>query len=94
MSAESDQFYKPMVIPLKAPSFIHRFIFTNLDPENPARKFSFLLQVNDNDKYEITDCQPSLDVSLLVELANVLNETDDMSYLVRRMSEYQLHLRQ
>lgn len=62
-----------------------RFIFTNLDPENPTQKFSFLLQVNENDKYDITDCQPTVDVSLLVELANVLNETDDMSYLVRRM---------
>ncbi len=43
--------------------------------------------MNDNDKYDILDCQPTVNAVLLVELANVLNETDDMSYLVRRMSE-------
>mmetsp|Transcript_113085 Transcript_113085/g.316008 ORF Transcript_113085/g.316008 Transcript_113085/m.316008 type:complete len:257 (+) Transcript_113085:84-854(+) len=62
-----------------------RFSFTNLDPKKPSRKFSFLLQVDGDDKYEIADCQPAIDAAVLVEVANVLNDTDDMSFLVRRM---------
>jgi hypothetical protein len=62
-----------------------RFTFTQLDPIEPTRKFSFLLQVDNNDQYQIAKCQPSLEPLLLVEVAKVLNETDDMSYLVRMM---------
>jgi hypothetical protein len=64
-----------------------RFSFTNLDPEDPSRKFAFLLQVDADDKYEIADCQPAVNAAILVEVGNVLNDTDDMSFLVRRMSK-------
>ena len=68
------------------------FTFTQLDPRKPSRKFSFLLQVDDNDKYGIAECQPSLDVEILLEVAKALNDTDDMSFLVRRMSKSEKEL--
>ena len=65
--------------------FSSRFTFTQLDQMDPTRKFSFLLQVDSSDKYQIAECMPALDAILLVEIADVLNETEDMSYLVRSM---------
>ncbi len=63
----------------------YSFFFSQLDPNDPTRQFSFVLQVDDEDKYEIANCQPSIDAAILVEICNRLNDTDDMSYLVRRM---------
>jgi len=56
------------------------------------RKFSFLLQVDGNDKYQIANCEPALDAVLLIETAKVLNETEDMSYLVRSMRKLRRHV--
>jgi len=62
-----------------------RFFFSRLDPKDPARQFSFVLQVDDGDKYEIADCQPSIDAGSLFEITQRLNTNDDMSFLVRKM---------
>lgn len=43
--------------------------------------------MNAEDKYEVADCQPAVDAALLVEIANKVNSTDDMNYLVRKMSK-------
>jgi hypothetical protein len=51
------------------------------------RQFSFVLQVDDEDRYELVECKPSIDVTILLDIAGMLNETDDMSEMVRRMSK-------
>jgi len=65
-----------------------QFFFTELNPIDPSRKFSFVLDVNDEEKYDIVDCDPNIDVKILVDILEELNRTDlaaDMSMLVRRM---------
>eukprot|EP00934_Nitzschia_sp_Nitz4_P002026 Nitzschia sp. Nitz4//scaffold3_size479765//244831//245752//NITZ4_000104-RA/size479765-augustus-gene-1.572-mRNA-1//1//CDS//3329550770//2026//frame0 len=62
-----------------------RFAFTRLDPNDESRQFSFLLQINEHDKYEIANCEPEVPMSKLVEIADTMNNTEDMSYVVREM---------
>ena len=62
-----------------------RFCFTQLDPESPTRRFSFVLQVNSYDKYELVDCQPIVDEAILEEVCVRLNQSNDMGFLTRRM---------
>ena len=63
-----------------------------MDPQNPTRQFSFVLQVDDLDRYEICDCEPSLDASFIMDLTSALNATDDMTLLVRKMRKSPLVL--
>jgi hypothetical protein len=67
--------------------FRNSFYFSQLDPNDPMRQFSFVLQVDYEDKYEVANCEPSIDAVLLLEISESLNETDDMSYLVRKIRE-------
>ena len=61
-----------------------------MDPQNPTRQFSFVLQVDDLDRYEVCNCEPSLDASVILDVTKRLNDTDDMSYLVRKMRKSSL----
>lgn len=65
-----------------------RFSFSRLDPLDPTRLFTFILQVNGDDKYEIVECEPPINVLTLMGVSSTLNETDDMSYLVRKLRKY------
>jgi hypothetical protein len=65
-----------------------RFTFTQLDAGDPARSFSFVLNVNDEDTYEVEDPFPPLDSIILHELVEKLNETDDLSVFCRGMRKY------
>lgn len=62
-----------------------RFVFTQLDSNDPTREFSFFLSVNEKEKYDIIDCVPSIEVTELMEILENLNRDEDMSALVRRM---------
>jgi len=64
-----------------------QFLFTELDPSDPSRKFAFVLFVNDDEKYDIIDCDPIIDGKILKDILEELNEKEreDMSLLVRRM---------
>eukprot|EP00526_Cylindrotheca_closterium_P016117 CAMPEP_0113635930 /NCGR_PEP_ID=MMETSP0017_2-20120614/18740_1 /TAXON_ID=2856 /ORGANISM="Cylindrotheca closterium" /LENGTH=265 /DNA_ID=CAMNT_0000546753 /DNA_START=45 /DNA_END=842 /DNA_ORIENTATION=+ /assembly_acc=CAM_ASM_000147 len=64
-----------------------RFTYSQLDPEVPTRLFSFVLQVDKNDKYEIYDCKPSVDATILLDVTDRLNRADDYMYLARRMRQ-------
>jgi Chromosome segregation protein Spc25 len=64
---------------------ILRFTFTQLDAGDPLRSFSFVLNVNDEDTYEVEETLPPLDASVLAELLAKLNETDDLSVFCRGM---------
>jgi hypothetical protein len=69
-------------------SFYSRFTFTQLDAGDPTRSFSFVLNVNDEDTYEVEDTLPPLDSIILQELVEKLNETDDLSVFCRGMRKY------
>jgi hypothetical protein len=49
------------------------------------KRFSFVLLVDDEEKYEIVDCHPPIDDTELTTIARELNNTEDMSLLVRHM---------
>lgn len=63
------------------------FFFTQLDPGDPLRTFSFVLRVNDDEKYDVYNCEPNIDSNELAEILEELNgsEREDMSMLARRM---------
>jgi hypothetical protein len=80
--------YKTITIsPCHSFSTFSRFSFTQLDPVDPSRKFSFVFLVNDEEKYDIIECKPNIDAKVIVDILEELNGTDreDMSMLVRRM---------
>ena len=55
---------------------------TLIDPENPARPFSFAVLVNSKNKYEVLRCEPKVDYDQL--LAN-LNQDNNFSVFVQSM---------
>lgn len=59
-----------------------------MDPEVPTRQFSFVLHVDRNDKYEICDCKPLIDASILFDVTDRLNRVEDYMYLARRMRKF------
>ena len=61
------------------------FIFTQIDPNTPSRKFSFVLGANDIEVYEVHDCNPPVDPGLLEEAVNELNSEEDLPYFTLRM---------
>ena len=64
-----------------------RFAFTKLDEDDPSREFSFLLIVDEDDKYDIMDCDPDIPAAKLEGVLDELNQTEDMSALARSMSK-------
>jgi len=64
-----------------------QFMFTQLDPKDPTREFSFVLKVDKHDKYEVYDCKPSVDASTLLDVEERLNQEDDYVYLARTMRQ-------
>ena len=66
------------------------FFFTQLDPGDPLRTFSFVLRVNDDEKYDVYNCEPNIDSNELAEILEELNgsEREDMSMLARRMRKF------
>lgn len=65
-------------------SIFTSFCFTQVDPNNPSRRFWFDLEAKD-ELWNITDCEPSLDLDLLNLLVNELDKTDDMHAFVQAM---------
>jgi Chromosome segregation protein Spc25 len=63
----------------------HSFCYTKLDPNDPSREFSFLLIVDEDDKFDIVECQPAMEATELVDILTELNRTEDMASLARRM---------
>jgi hypothetical protein len=69
---------------------LSRLNFTEIDPDDPSRNFSFVLLVNDDEKYDITNCDPQIDAMELVDILEELNESggEDISILARRMRKF------
>lgn len=49
------------------------FRFTQIDARNPDRPFTFTLNVNDQDLYEVEECQPPLKATAIINLLDILN---------------------
>jgi hypothetical protein len=67
--------------------FLSRLNFTEIDPLDPSRVFSFVLLVNEDEKYDVTNCDPKIDEMELIDILEELNESggEDISILARRM---------
>jgi Chromosome segregation protein Spc25 len=66
----------------------YSFTFTQLDAGEPSRAFSFQLNVNEDEVYEVDNCQPSIPASAVMKMMDDLNKTDDLSGFVREMSKF------
>lgn len=63
-----------------------KFVFTQIDPSDPERKFFFVLSASaDDELYEILECHPPLRSGTLLTLVDDLNASSDISGFVRRM---------
>ena len=69
---------------------VSRLNFTEIDPDDPSRIFSFVLLVNDEEKYEVANCNPKVDAMELIDIVEELNESggEDISILARRMRKF------
>ena len=56
--------------------------------------FSFVLLVNDDEKYDIVDCDPEIDAVELKDILGELNRSggEDISILARRMRKYSMKM--
>ena len=61
------------------------FSFSQIDPDNPSRKFWFVLGANEFDAYDISDCSPAIDQDLLQDMVFDLNANDDLGHFVMKM---------
>lgn len=61
-----------------------RFVFTHIDPSDPEKRYSFVLQTDDEDNYQIHECEPRLPTETTRRLLEELNEKEDMSAFVRK----------
>ena len=71
-------------------TWFFRLNFTEIDPDDPSRIFSFVLIVNDEEKYDITNCNPKVNAIDLIDILDELNESggEDISILARRMRKF------
>jgi hypothetical protein len=58
------------------------FRMTLIDPENPARPFTFAVLVNSKNKYEVLRCEPKVDFDPLL---SSLNQDNNFSVFVQNM---------
>lgn len=72
----------------KAPNDCMKFIFTKIDQENPEKQFSFLIFVDQEDKYQFVESNPTLDSAVTSSLIRRLNQNSDISYFVVQMRRY------
>jgi hypothetical protein len=69
----------------KAQDQCMKFIFTLIDSHDPTRQFFFLMRVDDDDKYRLVQCEPSLSDGYLHGLVTCLNKDNDIGKFVVNM---------
>mmetsp|Transcript_15366 Transcript_15366/g.38095 ORF Transcript_15366/g.38095 Transcript_15366/m.38095 type:complete len:283 (-) Transcript_15366:5792-6640(-) len=62
-----------------------RFSFSRLDENDPGKRCSFVLNVNDEEKFAISDCQPALESTEIDGILEEVNDTDSMAILATSM---------
>jgi Chromosome segregation protein Spc25 len=60
-------------------------VFTQLNPDNPEKRFTFELQADDNDAFKVDACQPRIHPRKLDDLLDRVNQTNDLGAFVRGM---------
>jgi hypothetical protein len=66
--------------------FIHRFTFTQLNPNSPDEEYTFCLGTTNDELWAIYDCTPiHLNEATLNELIEPLNRTNDMLSFTRNI---------
>ena len=63
----------------------YRFCFTQIDENEPSRKFSFALQADDLDLYGVQECNPPIDEDALSRYLHDLNLNDDLGVFIKKM---------
>ena len=58
-----------------------KIVFTQIDAKNPKREFVAGLQINNEDKYEITACEPKIEK--LNRMVEELNASNDFTKFIR-----------
>lgn len=58
-----------------------KIVFTQIDAKNPKSEFVAGLQINDEDKYEITECEPKIEK--LNRMVDELNTSNDFTTFIR-----------
>ena len=69
----------------KADRNIMRFIFTQIDRNEPSRQFIFQMFVDDSDQYRLVDTSPCLDNAMCQDLISALNADNDIGKFVCNM---------
>jgi hypothetical protein len=69
----------------KAEGDCMRLIFTQIDRANPLKEFSFLIFVDDQEKYQLVRTTPQLDKNHCTKLLDQFNKDNDIGRFVLQM---------
>jgi hypothetical protein len=69
----------------KAEGQCMKFIFTLIDPYDTAKQFFFKMFVDDNDKYQLVECQPAVPAPFTTKVLADLNSDNDIGKFVVKM---------
>ena len=72
----------------KAEGDCMKFIFTQVDPENPSKAFYFLMFVDGNDMYQLVESCPAVEAVYLKKNVDCLNTDNDIGKFVVNMRRY------
>jgi hypothetical protein len=64
-----------------------KFIFTQIDPCEPEKQFSFQMLVDANDKYQLVDSSPAIDRTICDSYLDTLNDDNNISRFVVKMRQ-------
>jgi len=70
---------------LKAENDCMKFVFTQLDPKDPTRQFSFLIFVDADDRYQLVETTPSIPAAVTQLHIRTLNADNNIGRFVVNM---------
>ena len=72
----------------KAEGDCMKFIFTQVDPNDPLRAFYFLMYVDTNDMYQLVESHPPVEPAYLKRAVDALNADNDIGKFVVNMRRF------
>jgi myosin heavy subunit len=70
---------------LKAENDCMKFVFTQLDPKDPARQFYFLMFVDSEDRYQLVETNPTIPAQVAQQHIKTLNGDNNIGRFVVNM---------
>lgn len=70
---------------LKAENDCMKFVFTQLDPKDSARQFSFLIFVDSDDRYQLVETAPAIPAHITQQHIKTLNSDNNIGRFVVSM---------